>query len=287
MIALKNMLSSELSIDNFLQYRHNNTLMLDDIVEFYNIVKDVPNNNSNQKQNNNPAARTADTDDEWKRHEARNWLTDNKRNRDDDEKLYSQMRSILNKLSDDNFIVLVEEIKKLNLNDTIHIDKLSEFVFNKALIEPKFCVSYAKLTYEFACYKPYNCNGISFRSLIIKRCQMLFNDLSQVSKDKAKCGMCFIGELYNCDLLPNTIIIFCLNELVNMQLKKQDENTTVAECMLVFVKTIGIKTLKNCNKEIKEFSEKINNIISTVKMSNREKFALMDITDAIKKYEKL
>lgn len=284
MITLKNMLSSDLSIDNFLQYRHANMDMYYGIIDFYNIVKDVPI--PKQNNSNGLIARNADTDDEWKRHEARNWLTENKRNRDDDEKLYSQMRSILNKLSDDNFIVLVEEIKKLNLTDVQYVDKLSEFVFNKALIEPKFCVSYAKLAYEFACYKPYNINGVCFRTFIIKRCQILFNELLQIPKDKAKCGMCFIGELYNCDLLPNSIMLYCLKELINMQAGKQDDGTTIVECMLVFVRTTGMKLLKNCNKEIKEFSDKIDTLTKTGKMSNREKFALMDITDLIKKYEK-
>jgi hypothetical protein len=264
--------------------------MLDELVEFYELVKDKDPQPTKQTHH---VARNADNDDEWKRHEAKNWLTENKRNRDDDEKLYSQIRSILNKLSDDNFPVLVDEIKKLNIIDEQHLDKLSEFIFNKALIEPKFCASYAKLTYEFARYKPYNSDGMCFTRLIIARCQILFNDLLKITKDKSKCGMIFIGELYNCDkLLPPKIVSYCLNELINMQVKKQENDaqstdTTIVECIFVFVKVIIEKFLKEHSNVMKDIYEKLNKLITSGKMSNREKFSLMDSADLIKKLGKL
>lgn len=286
MITIDPTLSSALSVEQFMLYKNHNLEMLDELVEFYEQFKNTQPTNQNNTNNN--YTRNADTDDEWKRHEARNWLTENKRNRDDDEKLYAQIRSILNKLSDDNFYSLVEEIKKLNINDEQHLDKLSEVIFMKALIEPKFCVRYAKLAYEFACYKPYNDDKLSFRKSTITRCQMMFNDLSTTSKEKAKGCMTFIGELYNCDLLPNTIICYCFNELISMNEKRTEgAEANFIECIYVFMKVLGEKFWKNDNNKAKFIFTQLETLIKNGKLSNREKFSLMDTTDLKKKYESL
>ena len=278
MISSTTMLSSELSIDSFMKYKNCNLDMLDELTQFYETFKDKE---VQPKQNNN-FTRNADNDDEWKRHEARNWLTEVKRNRDDDEKLYAQIRSILNKLSDENFAPLVADIKKLTIVDEEHLAKLAEFIFNKALDEPKFCVRYAKLAYDFARYENYNNGVMCFRKLIITRCQATFTELPKASKEKAKGCMSFIGELYNCDLLPNTIIFFCFNELITMHEKKIGEY--FIECIFVFMKTIGEKFWKNSNANARLIFGKLNELINSGNLSNREKFSLMDTTDLMKKY---
>ena len=44
----------------------------------------------------------------------------------------------------------------------------------------------------------------------------MFTDIKDAPKDKAKGCVNFIGELYNCNLLPNKIIYYCFNELLSM-----------------------------------------------------------------------
>jgi hypothetical protein len=312
MLSMEHPLSSQLSIEQFLLYRSNNLDMLDELVEFYELCKNVQppkqnnvhqhqnqhqhqnhnqHHNQHQNQNQNPNqnhSRNADTDNEWTRREAVNWLTENKRNRDEDEKLYAQIRSVLNKLSEDNFDVLVAEIKKLNINDEQHLDKLSEVIFMKALIEPKYCIRYAKLAYDFACYKPYNNDNLSFRRSTINRCQIMFNDLTTTTKEKAKGCMTFIGELYNCDLLPNTIICYCFNELMAMHEKRTDDmEVSLTDCIYVFMKVLGGKFWKNNNKDAKLIFTKLETLMNSGRLSNREKFSLMDTIDLKKKYEAL
>jgi hypothetical protein len=111
-MALKHDASSELSIDDFYGYKIHNMDVLPELEDFYKYCCSLNTNKNTIKV-------TADSNNEWKKHEAKNWLTENKKNRDDDEKLYSSLRSILNKLSDDNFNVLIDEIKKLNINEEI------------------------------------------------------------------------------------------------------------------------------------------------------------------------
>jgi translation initiation factor 4G len=272
-------MSSELNIDNFLLYKGCNQEMPEALNEFYELCKSLQ---QPQKQQKNLIKLNADNDIEWKRHEAKNWLTENKKNRDDDEKLYSQIRSILNKLSDDNFIVLVEEIKKLDINDEQHLSKLSEFIFNKALDEPKFCVRYAKLAVEFTKYEPYNNEVICFRTSIVKRCQIMFNEIKEAPKDKAKGCVSFIGELYNYNLLPTNIINYCFNELIVMR-----ENTIfdkIVECIFTLMKISGNKFWANNKQDANIIFNKIDLLIKEGNLSNKDKFSLMDTLDLKKKY---
>lgn len=277
--------ASELSIDQFMLFRNSNTKLLDELLEFYEACKPLQ---PPPKQQPLPQNRNADTDDEWKRREARNWLTDNKRNRDEDAKLYAQIRSVLNKLSDDNFEVLVSEIKKLDIKDEVHLANLSEVIFIKALDEPKFCVRYAKLAYEFACYKPFNTDRLSFRKSTITRCQIMFTDLVNANKDKAKGCMNFIAELYNCNLLPNSIICHCFSGLIIMHEKKmEDSEVSFTDCIYMFMKVLGERFWRSSNEDAKGVFGKVEGLIATGKLSNREKFALMDTMDLKKKYESM
>jgi translation initiation factor 4G len=284
MALVKPTMSSELSIDNFLLYKGCNQEMPNELIEFYELCKSLQPPQQQNRQASNLTKLNAVNDIEWKRHEAKNWLTENKKNRDEDEKLYSQVRSILNKLSDDNFDVLVEEIKKLAISDEIHLSKLSEFIFNKALDEPKFCVRYAKLAVEFTKYEPYNNDIMCFRTSIVKRCQIMFNEIKEAPKDKAKGCVSFIGELYNYNLLPNNIINYCFNELIIMC-----ENTImdkIIECIFTLMKISGGKFCMNNKQDSNIIFDKINLLVKEGNLCNKDKFSLMDTLDLKKKYEK-
>ncbi len=282
MTLVRPTMSSDLSIDKFMLYKGCNQEMPQELNEFYEFCKSLQ---QPTKQVKNLVKLNADNDSEWKRHEAKNWLTENKKNRDDDEKLYSQIRSILNKLSDDNFNVLVEEIKKLAINDEQHLGKLSEFIFNKALDEPKFCIRYAKLAFEFAKYEPYNNGVISFRTSIVQRCQIMFTDIKDAPKDKAKGCVNFIGELYNCNLLPNKIIYYCFSELLSMHESNIFEK--IIECVSTLMKISGEKFWVNNNHDAVILFDKIDLLIKKGKLCNKDKFGLMDTLDLKKKYELL
>jgi hypothetical protein len=141
------------------------------------------------------------------------------------------------------------------------LNKLSEFIFNKALDEPKFCIRYAKLAYEFAKYEPYNNEKMCFRTLIVKRCQITFSEIPTVNKDKAKGCVNFIGELYNNNLLPNKIICYCFDELINMGMNNNWEK--IIEAIFVLMKISGEKFISNNKIDAANFFNKIDNIIKT------------------------
>ena len=162
------MMSTEkqlIDLDRFIQYKACNHDMLPALVNYYNSNKQK----FNRVGNNN-----------WKKMEAKtpnNWLLTAKLNQTDNEKLYSQIRSILNKLSDVNFDGLAKELITLEITSSDHITKLTELLFNKAIIEPKFSNMYAKLAKELCNLKVIeNDNTFYFRESLINRCQRMFND---------------------------------------------------------------------------------------------------------------
>ena len=269
---------SELSLVELLQYKNvtGNQDMLPSLTEFYNANKNkfnVRNNNNNWKR---PESRTPD-----------NWLLANKFKQSDEEKLFSQFRSILNKLSESNFDELAKELTSLEINKQTYLAKLAEFIFSKALIEPKFSVMYAKLSSELSgCYVEEDSKVVHFRELLIERCQMMFNECvsfdpalinkTLVTKETAVGCMTFIGELYNCGLLTDKIINSCFLLLL---MKSTGSKTYIIECICTLMRVVGDNFNKKCKNESKVIFDKISTLIKSNTLMNKDKFGLLDLLD--------
>lgn len=269
--------SSELDLDAFLQFKNVklNKEMLPELIEFYNTNK----NKFNNKLNNT----------NWRKPELKNdnWLINNKFKQTDDEKLFSQFRSILNKLSNSNFDELAKELISLEINKQIYLAKLAELIFNKAIIEPKFSIMYAKLAKNLSGYYVEEDGKVyHFRELLIDRCQMMFNECVSfdpalvnkvlVTKETAIGCMTFIGELYNCELLTNKIINSCFLLL----LMKADQNKFyIIDCICILMKVVGDNFNNKCKNESKIIFDKLLNMIKSNNLPNKDKFALMDLID--------
>lgn len=266
---------NKVTIDDILKYKNVNKELLPEVVIFYN------NNKVKFNKSNN-----------WKRPEIRqneNWLILNKIQQSDSEKLYSQYRSILNKLSDSNFDSLAKEITDLEINKKEHLEKLTELIFNKAIIECKFCLTYAKLAKELVGYcvvDEVTKEEYYFRELLINRCQMMFNECISfdpnldnkftITKDTTSGCMTFIGELYNCNLLTNKIINSCLLLLL-MRYKK--DKTYIINNISILLRTVGNNFCKKCPHESEDIYKRINQLVDSGNLSFKEKFALMDLID--------
>jgi len=212
-----------------------------------------------------------------------NCVITNKLKQNDEEKLYSQFRSILNKLSDSNFDALAKELISQEINKPEHLIKLTDFIFNKAVIETKFSVMYAKLAKELSGYCVKDADKvIYFRELLIGKCQAMFNDNistdneNNVSKDLAVGCMIFIGELYNCGLMTNKIINSCLLLL----LMKIDKNKSfLINCLTALTKTVGNLFAEKCPNETKLVFDKIEKLITSGTLQPKDRFAFMDLCD--------
>jgi len=259
-----------LTVNEFMKYKELNKEVLPEIQEFYNTNKNKFNRASN-----------------WRKPEQKqseNWLILNKFKQSDTEKLHSQFRSILNKLTDSNFNILAKEITELEINSKDDLGILVEFIFNKAIIEPKFSVSYARLSKELAGYcltDNVNNNNIYFRELLIFRCQQMFNEClikdNNITKEKSSGCMTFIGELYNCELLTHKIINSCFLLLL---LKLKQDKTYIIESLVALMRVVGKRFHSECRDEANQIFNKINKLIETPdSLTNKEKFALMDLID--------
>lgn len=257
-----------IDIDIFIQYKALNHDVLPVLVGYCNSKQKATRPHTNWKKME-PKAPT-------------NWLLTAKLNQTDNEKLYSQIRSILNKVSETNFNGLAKELMTLEITSPEHLAKLTELLFNKALIEPKFSNTYAKLAKELYNFRiTENDNAFYFRESLINRCQRMFNDcisLDQepivVTKETSVGCMTFIGELYLCDLLTNKIINSCF-----LLLLMKITSTCVADCIVALMKVVNEKFANHCPNEMAIILNKIKDIITSNTLSNKDKFRLMDIID--------
>ena len=272
---------NQISLDEFMKYKPLNLDMSPELMEFYNTNKHKFNKGHGRAKFDHPRP----TD---------NWLVSNKFKQNDDEKLYSQFRSILNKLSDSNFDNLAKELTTLEISKVEHLAKLAEFIFNKAIIESKFAMMYARLAKELIGYSIKDDDKlVYFRELLINRCQIMFNDCSSfdpttsgktvITKEIATGCMVFIGELYNLTLLTDKIINSCFMLLL---MKVGQGKAFIIDCICALMRTCGVIFVQRDYNDAKVVFERIEKLVMVegkVELSNRDKFALMDVLDARKK----
>lgn len=274
---------TELTLEKLLEYREQYKVLPEALEKFAN--------NLDFKKSSRP--------DHWKKHEPKvtknSWLLNKKLNNDENEMLYCQFRSILNKLSNSNFNEMAKELIDLKIKTLEHMTKLVDLITNKAIMEDKFCHVYAKLVIELAPYFIKDGDKtIYFRELMINKCQRLFNecithkkevelkqdDESMKTKKTIIGCLTFIGELYNNNLLTSKIISTCFILLYKQFLQGMG---FIIDGYCVLLRTIYDKYSKSCPKETDDAFQKLEQIKNSGKISIKEKFTIMDIFDCRKK----
>lgn len=263
-----------LTLDVLMGYKSFNREMLPEIATYY------ANNKHNIMKKNT----------QWRKIETKqeeNWLIAKKFNQTDDDKLYAQFRSVLNKLSGSNFNELAMELTAVEISRQEHLAKLAEFMFDKAIIESKFSDMYAKLAREIAgyCVKE-NDKSVYFRELLINRCQSMFNECISydpsvqgkrlITREIANGCMTFIGELYNHELLTGKIVNSCFLLLL---MRAEQNKSFVIDSINTLMKTVGQLFNNKSKQEATVIFDKVNGLIKSNKLPNKEKFALMDLMD--------
>lgn len=98
--------------------------------------------------------------------------------KDNSAELYKQVRSILNKLTAQNFGVLSEQFQNLPIDTKEKLVEVIDLVFNKAVNEPSFSEGYAKLSeYLSHCSKQIDSSSAErayFKRTLINKCQTEF-----------------------------------------------------------------------------------------------------------------
>jgi translation initiation factor 4G len=272
-------LKKTIPMEEFLKYKALNRDLPHNLTDFCGGNKNKPGRNNN-----------------WKKQKSTmpdNWLLNNKANQTDDEKIYSQIRSMLNKLSDNNFDSIAKDITIIGISNSEHLIRFTEILFNKAIIEQKFTKVYACLARELVAFSVKDDDKVFyFRESLINRCQKMFNDCisitdeptsessdtskPNVTKETAIGCMTFIGELFLLDLLTTKIINSCFLLLL---MKIQSNKTHIVDCICTLLKVVHDSFMVSCPAEYKNILDKINKLVASETLQNKDKFALMDIID--------
>jgi len=252
-----------------------------------------------------------------KLHKAENAWQPSTKNQDDinaEEILSKEVRSILNKLTPQNFDKLVNKFKQLVIDTEKKLVDCMEIVFEKAVDEPAFSSAYASMCKELSrkVVKQENSDDpVNFIQILIRRCQKEFladyiseeqrkkfnEDLASADTEELKKkienefqmleqkmrrrslgNIRFISELYNLSMLQGQIMFSIIGKLV----KAVDEESL--ECLCRLLATSGARLEKEVSKTVNEaafvgFFDAIESVIRERKTSSRVRFLLQDIVE--------
>ncbi|CAD5115592.1 DgyrCDS4553 [Dimorphilus gyrociliatus] len=230
-----------------------------------------------------------------------------------DERLFRNVRSMLNKLTPQNFNSLINKFKELEINSESRMVGVIKLIFQKAIDEPAFSVAYANLCKSLSNIltntKMQSKEGkeFTFRSGLLNRCQeqfeknrnddeilekkrgelelaespekrkellMALEEHETVSKRKYLGNIRFIGELFKLKMLTENIMHGCLFEL----LKSHDEEKL--ECLCKLMKTIGKECdHKQAKPRMDQYFTQMQKIVEQKKTCSRVRFMLQDVIE--------
>lgn len=227
------------------------------------------------------------------------------------QELYKKFRSILNKLTPEKFDKLIKQILELDINTEERFKGVIDLVFEKAISEPSFALTYASLCHHLKQLNVPNAaetDTANFRYLIINKCQMEFekasaDETANLLKEKEidECddpdkkkemkrlfeeeerrmrrrsvgNVRFIGELYKQGMISARIMIGCIENLI----KKLEEETL--ECLCKLLTTIGKKVESEPGIDLHPYFNNMQQIVNTKdkRVSSRIRFMLQDVID--------
>ncbi|ELU17393.1 hypothetical protein CAPTEDRAFT_19755 [Capitella teleta] len=228
-----------------------------------------------------------------------------------EQEVFRKVRAILNKLTPQNFQTLIPQFAELEISTESLLKGAIMIVFEKAISEPAFSVTYANLCKRLGQVKVPSDKDPSqmvvFRNLLVVQCQIEFQkDKAAEVEDAAKLlsieaaeseeekkqlrleleyartmarrrsngNIRFIGELYKLDVLLEKIMHECVHKL----LKAKDEESM--ECLCGLLTTIGKKIdVKNGTKLFDQYFQRIETIVNNRQFSSRVRFMLQDVID--------
>ncbi|XP_013777285.1 eukaryotic translation initiation factor 4 gamma 3-like [Limulus polyphemus] len=231
-----------------------------------------------------------------KLHEAQNaWkpLTKVSKESGDDEakteELYKRVKGILNKLTPQKFQTLVSQVLELDIDTEERLKGVIDLVFQKAIQEPAFSVTYANLCKTLAVCHVTSSDGqqVKFKKLLLVKCQQEFekdidadiNKSEYLKKIEEAETFRFIGELFKLSMLTPKIMDSCIHKL----LSQQDEDSL--ECLCRLLTTVG-KELEGDRGKNKVWTQQMDNYFKTMEnivkkrlTSSRIRFMLQDVID--------
>jgi hypothetical protein len=231
------------------------------------------------------------TNNLWRTEKPLNRIMENTTNRNSDDHIYSIAKNILNKLSNENFKLLMNEIKSIKMTKLMHIQTIINLIIKKSINEPLFTPVYAKLCFELRNHVVHiDKKDIFFKNELLQICQEQFNDyinnLNEDNSDEIIGFIIFIGELYNVNLIFTPIIEHCIDILFE-NIEQVNDNFKFyiqAICKLLF--TSG-KELHNKDKTYSiSTMNKLSELQKHKNIKSKERFMITDLKDSFNNLKK-
>lgn len=253
-----------------------------------------------------------ETPNAWK---PKHLLSDNSLSEDDRilRDLTDNFRCVLNKLTPENFAVLLKEVKQYQITKYEHLHSCIQLIFEKAIAEPNFSVTYAEMCKQLSTICVNGGDGNTkqqFKNCLINQCQTEFENAHRIKSSKDRTDLLdqeldpvkkeelresleeedyrmrkravgtvrFIGELYKIDLLTIKIMHTCVNLLLDP--RTMDEESL--ECLCKLLTTVGKKMETDTRDCLGEYFQILQDIIgkkSEHKISSRIRFMIIDLID--------
>jgi translation initiation factor 4G len=225
---------------------------------------------------------------------------------DEEQAKQRQLKSILNKLTPQNFDKLFEQVKEVNIDNVSTLTGVISQIFDKALMEPTFCEMYANFCSHLAVVLPdfsEDNEKITFKRLLLNKCQEEFErgereeaeadkteeegEVKQTKEEreekrvKARRRMLgnirLIGELYKKRMLTERIMHECIKKLLG-NYESPDEENIEALCKLM--STIGeMIDHPKAKEHIDAYFDRMRSLSTSQLISSRVRFLLRDSID--------
>lgn len=215
-------------------------------------------------------------------------------------------KSILNKLTLEKFERLSEEFVGLPFDSVELVAGAIDLIVDKAQRETHFVDIYAELCVKLAATPLAGLGevekGKKFRRLLLERCQAEFERddeallaeieaITDVAEREQRCTQIrkiyighvyFIGALYRKELLRESIMHHCIQELFGDPDEPDDEKI---ECLAKLMTTVGKQIdhaaleKKESHKFMKAYFKQLKKLTKSDKLANRIRFLVRDLCD--------
>ncbi|XP_024515440.1 eukaryotic translation initiation factor 4G-like [Selaginella moellendorffii] len=224
---------------------------------------------------------------------------------DEEDAKQRQVKGILNKLTPQNFEKLFAQVQDLGIETAATLNGVISQIFDKAIMEPTFCETYARFCVQLSVALPeFTEDGekVTFKRVLLNKCQEEFErgkreeeeagkteedgiaitpEEREIKRVKARRRMLgnirFIGELYKESMLTERIMHQCITSLLG-EYQSPDEENIEALCKLMT--TIGsLIDHSKAKAHIDAYFERILDLSNNPKLPSRLRFGLKDVID--------
>ncbi|KAH3756790.1 eukaryotic translation initiation factor eIF-4G [Pelomyxa schiedti] len=203
----------------------------------------------------------------------------------------NKITGILNKLTLENFDILLVEIMAINVPSYEILDGAVLMIFNKAVNEVKFTPMYAILARELALiYPSFIENGTrqTFRRLLLNRCNTeIFvrpdsrddEEYADRKKKRVLGTALFIGELFKVDLLPKFIVLGCAKKFLDFFPKSENPEFELELLHKLIVTASGQLESPDGHPLLDDIFSQIKRLQTDESLTPRIKFMMLDLSD--------